>query len=330
VVLFEATAPFDVALAAVVWNPTMGSMLAKVATALTLFNWHRQSTAKAVSLLAVAWMAVHAYTGAIYVTVAVFATALVDPILARDRKVAIRNAVAMVCVAGALQVPYVTYRFSHPNEPAMAAVTGSVADVLSGRASVRFGDSVAGYLRAVNFIEVRPWSFAFTGWVLVASGVVVAFRYRRDLPILMMTIVPTVLCIAGYAFFLSGLDNYYYFSVMPAAVLMVVLAITAILPPRASRMLALGLVIAAMAIAPARRSDAMTFHQMREYGAIVHASRVIVNRGTPVRAIRLDFTLPPTNDPEFVYRILGGRIDPTAPWVAVILRSGEVTYRVVG
>lgn len=330
VVLFEATAPFDVALAAVVWNPTMGSMLAKVATALTLFNWHRQSTAKAVSLLAVAWMAVHAYTGAIYVTVAVFATALVDPILARDRKVTVRNAVAMVCVAGALQVPYVAYRFSHPNEPAMAAVTGSVADVLSGRASVRFGDSVAGYLRAVNFIEVRPWSFAFTGWVLVASGVVVAFRYRRDLPILMMTIVPTVLCIAGYAFFLSGLDNYYYFSVMPAAVLMVVLAITAILPPRASRMLALGLVIAAMAIAPARRSDAMTFHQMREYGAIVHASRVIVNRGTPVRAIRLDFTLPPTNDPEFVYRILGGRIDPTSPWVAVILRSGEVTYRVVG
>jgi hypothetical protein len=69
---------------------------------------------------------------------------------------------------------------------------------------------------------------------------------------------------------------------------------------------------------------------MWEYGPIVHASRVIVNRGTPVRAIRLDFTLPPTNDPEFVYRILGGRIDPASPWVAVILRSGEVTYRVVG
>jgi hypothetical protein len=74
----------------------------------------------------------------------------------------------------------------------------------------------------------------------------------------------------------------------------------------------------------------MLFHQMWEYGPIVHASRVIVNRGTPVRGIRLDFTLPPTNDPEFVYRILGGRIDPASPWVAVILRSGEVTYRVVG
>lgn len=327
VVLLEATAPFDVALAAVVWNPTMGSMLAKVAVALTLFNWHRQSTVKAASLLAVAWMAIHAYTGAIYVTVAVFATALLDPLLARERKIVIRNVVAMACVVAALQVPYVAYRFSHPNEPAMAAVTGSVADILSGRASVRVGESVAGYLRAINFIEVRPWTFAFTGWVLVASGLVVAFRYRRDVPILMMTIFPTVLCIAGYAFFLSGLDNYYYFSVMPPAVLMVVLAVTAILPARASRVLAISLVIAAIAIVPARRNDAMTFHQMREYGAIVHASRVIANRGTPVRAIRLDFPLPPTNDPEFVYRILGGRIDPASPWVAVILRSGDVTYR---
>src|SRR5262249_60519788 len=115
---------------------------------------------------------------------------------------------------------------------------------------VRVGESVAGYLKAVNFIEVRPWNFAFTGWVLVASGIVVAWRYRRDIPILMMTIVPTVLCIAGYAFFLSGLDNYYYFSVMPAAVLMVVVAITAVPPARASRVLAVGLVIPAMGCRP--------------------------------------------------------------------------------
>jgi hypothetical protein len=212
----------------------------------------------------------------------------------------------------------------------MAAVTGSVTDILSGRSSVRLSDSVAGYLRAVNGIEIRPWHFAFTGWLLVASGMVVAIRYRRDVPILMMTIFPTLLCIAGYAFFLSALDNYYYFSVMPAAVLMVVLAITSVVPARASRIVAIVLVVGAIAIVPARRSDAMTIHQMGEYGVIVHASRVIVDRGTPVRAIRLDFPLPPTNDPEFVYRILGGRIDPASPWVAVILRSGEVAYRNLG
>ena len=326
-VLLEAAAPFDLSLAAVVWNPMMGSMLAKVAIALTLLNWHRASTARAATVFAVAWMAVHAYTGAIYVTVAVFATALLDPLIARERSVAVRNAVAIVSVVLALQLPLFIYQLSHPREPAMAAVTGSVADILSGRASVRWSESVAGYLRAFNGIEIRPWSFAFTGWLLLASAVVVALRYRRDFTLLMMTITPTLLTIAGYAFFLSALDNYYYFSVMPAAVLMVVLAITSPWPRRIGQGLAIGLVMIALAIVPARRNDAMTIHQMPEYGAIVHASRVIVDRGTPVKAIRTRFDLPPTNDPEYVYRILGGRTDPKSPWVAFIERNGDVTYR---
>src|SRR5262249_11324817 len=170
------------------------------------------------TLFAVAWMAVHAYTGAIYVTVAVFATALLDPLAAGQQSVSVRNLVAMVSVVLALQVPLFAYQISHPREPAMAAVTGSVADILSGRASLRFSESVAGYLKAVNGIEIRPWSFAFTGWLLIASGVVFALRYRRDVALLMMTLAPTLLAIAGYAFFLSALDNYYYLSIMPAAV----------------------------------------------------------------------------------------------------------------
>jgi hypothetical protein len=330
VVLLEAVAPFDLALAAVVWNPTMGSMLAKAAIALTLLDWHRASTARAVTLFAVAWMAVHAYTGAIYVTVAVFATALLDPLIASDRSVAVRNIVAIISVVLALQLPLFIYQVSHPREPAMAAVTGGVADILNGRASVRWSDSVAGYLRAVNFIEIRPWSFAFTGWLLVASGVVVALRYRRDVALLMMTITPTLLTIAGYAFFLGALDYYYYFSEMPAAVLMVVLAVTAPWPRRVAQGVAIALVVIALAIVPARRHDAMMFHQMPEYGAIVHASRVIVDRGTPVKAVRTRFDLPPTNDPEYVYRILGGRIDRNSPWVAFIERNGDVTYRNLG
>jgi hypothetical protein len=329
-VIIIATAPFDLSLAAIVWNPTMGSALAKAATALTLLNWHRGSTAQAVAMCAVAWMAVHSYTGAIYVAVAVYATALIDPLLTRDRKTAIRNAVAIGSVVLVLQLPYLVHRLSHPDEPAMAAVTGSVADVLSGRGSIRLRESMAGYLNAVNGIEIEPWHIAFTGWLLVASGIVVAIKYRRDLPMLMVTLVPPMLAIAGYAFFLSGLDNYYYLSLMPAAVLMVVLALTAVGPPRLVEAVGVVLVVLALAIVPMRRAHAMTINQMPEYGAIVHASRVIANRGTSVRAIRTNFKLPPTNDPEFVYRILGGQIDRTSPWVATIEPSGEVAYQNVG
>jgi hypothetical protein len=327
IVILEAAAPFDLSLAAIVWNPLMGSMLAKVATALTLLNWHRGSTIRAATTFAVAWMAVHSYTGAIYVTVAVFATALIDPLLARDRKTAIRNAVALTAAVFVLQLPYLAHRFSHPAEPAMAAVTGSVADVLSGRGNLRLQESVGGYLKAVNGIEIEPWHFAFTGWLLLASGIVVAIRYWRDVPLLMLTLMPPALAIAGYAFFLSGLDNYYYLSLMPATVMTIVLAVTATPSQAVNRGIGIALAVAALAIVPARRSLAMTINQMPEYGAIVHASRVIANRGTSVREIRTDFKLPPTNDPAFVYRILGGRIDPASPWVAVILRSGDVTYR---
>ena len=326
-VIIIATAPFDLSLAAIVWNPTMGSTLAKVATALMLLDWHRQTTVRAAVAFGAAWMAVHAYTGAIYVAVAVCATALLDPLLRRDRRLALRNAAVFAAVVLALQVPYLAYRVVHPGEPAMAAVTGSVADIVTGRGAPQIGASVAGYLRAFNGIVIEPWHVPFSGWLLLASGVVAAIRYRHDHALVLMTLVPPVLAIAGYSLFLSGLDNYYYLSLMPGAVLTVMLAVAALLPARLARPIGIALVIGAFAIVPIRWNYAMTMNQMPEYGAIVHASRVIAGRGTSVRAIQTDFRLAPTNDPEFVYRILGGRIDPSSPWVAVIQRSGDVTYR---
>jgi hypothetical protein len=137
------------------------------------------------------------------------------------------------------------------------------------------------------------------------------------------------MAIAGYAFFLSGLDVYYYLSLMPSAVLMVALALTAPPSPRIVRAVAIALTVGAIVIVPARWQHAMTLDQMPEYGAIVHASRVLVGRGMPIRAIRTEFKLPPTNDPEYIYGILGGQIDRASPWIATIQLTGDVTYRKV-
>jgi hypothetical protein len=62
-----ATTPFDLALAAVIWNPVVGSILAKTAIALVLLGWHRGSLVRIAIIGAVAWCAVQAYTGAIFV-----------------------------------------------------------------------------------------------------------------------------------------------------------------------------------------------------------------------------------------------------------------------
>ena len=327
VVILEATAPFDLSLSATIWNPTMGAMLAKAATALTLLEWHKGSAVKAAVVFAVAFMAVHAYTGAVYVMVAVFAAGLLDPFIAGDRKLAVRNALAITGVIVVLQLPYVAHRVAHPNEPAMSAVTGSVADVLSGRGSLKLRESVDGYVNAVNGIVIEPWHVPFSGWILLIAGAIVLLRAWRDVTLAIITLVPAILAVAGYAFFLSGLDNYYYLSLMPTAVLMIVLALTAVPSARVSRATAIVLVTVSVALVPMRWRYAMTINQMPEYGAIVHGSRVIAARGTAVRSIRVNFKLPPTNDPEFVYRILGGALDPGSPWIATIQPGGDVTYQ---
>jgi hypothetical protein len=63
-----------------------------------------------------------------------------------------------------------------------------------------------------------------------------------------------------------------------------------------------------------------------EYRVLVAGSRELARRNEPVRAIRTEFTLPPSTDPEFLYKILGGRVDANASASAVIRADGSVRY----
>ena len=81
-VILLATAAYDLALASLVWNPMMGAALAKIATALVLLGWPHRSLTGVVVTSAIAWSAVHCYTGAIFTTLSVF-TAIAAGWLAR-------------------------------------------------------------------------------------------------------------------------------------------------------------------------------------------------------------------------------------------------------
>jgi hypothetical protein len=135
-----------------------------------------------------------------------------------------------------------------------------------------------------------------------------------------------MLAVAGYAFFLGGLEPYYYFSIMPAAVLTVLLGTTVLLPDPVRRAVAVMLLIGSVYMVPARLRFAATMHRMPEYGVLVDGSRKILRTGQPMRAIRTEFALPPTSDAEFVYRILGGRLDRQSPWVGIITSDGSVLF----
>jgi hypothetical protein len=327
-VVLVATASYDLCLSSLVWNPTMGSALAKMATALVLLDWHRGSTVRIAITAAVAWCAVHAYTGAIFVTLGVFAALVADPALRRDWRAARRNALVIIVAVALLQVPYVAHQIVNRfADSAMGAVSGSLLRVLSGSAQPEIGKSVTGFTRAFHFIEVMPWQVPFIGWLLLACGGVVAIRYRRDVSLLAVTLLPQIAAIVGYALFLDDLDNYYYLSLMPAAVFTVVLAATAVPSPRIARGIAIALLVASLAAVPARIRFAATMHRMPEYGVLVDAAQRIKKRQQPMRAVRTDFRLPPTSNAQYLYELLGGPIDPSSPWIGVISADGSVTYR---
>ena len=333
-IVLLATASYDLSLSALVWNPVVGSTLAKMVTALMLLEWHRGSAGSPrgsllrVGLIAaLAWSAVHAYTGAIFVAVSVFIALLLDPFMRNDRKAIGQHALIITIAVALLQVPYLIHQFVNRfSDSAMGAVTDSVRRVFAGE-GVELAKSIAGYAAAVNYIQILPEHVPAIVWALPIAGVVVAVRYRRDPLLLCMTLVPQLMAVAGYAFFLAALDNYYYLSLMPAAVLTIVLGLTAVPSPRVARAISIALCMGAFALVPARLRYARNLHAMPEYGALVEGSRTIARRGQPMRAIETAFKLPPTASAEFVYQVLGGQINRSASWVAVIAEDGSVAYR---
>jgi hypothetical protein len=81
-----------------------------------------------------------------------------------------------------------------------------------------------------------------------------------------------------------------------------------------------------MAIVPARLRFASTLPRLPEYEVLVSGSRQIARLRQPMRSIEPQFMLPPTCDPQFIFKILGGRIDRQAEWRAQIARDGRVSY----
>jgi hypothetical protein len=335
-IVLIATGPYDLSLSALVWNPTMGQALAKIATALVLLGWPLWSLPGVAVVTAVAWSAVHAYTGAIFVALGVFA-AIVGGLLFRGEHArAARSAAVIAVVIALLQAPLVVYQLSN-RTAAMGAVTGSVGRILSGQASPDLAGSWTAFAAAFTFIQGAPFTFTpgfpwhqhgWLVWVLVGCAVIVTITHRRDPALLAVTILPPALAVTGYAFFVGPAhEAYYYLSLMPAAVFTVLLGLTAMPFPNMARAAAVCLAVAALAIVPSRVRFASKFPVMPEYAALVDGSRRLVERGFPVRAIRTDFPLHHTADREFIYRILGGRIDPSSALSALITRDGQITYQ---
>jgi hypothetical protein len=326
-IVLVAMAGFDLSISALIWNPALGSTLARAATALILLDWPQRSWLRTAITAGIAWCAVHAYTGAVFVALGVFTALIADPLRRGDRRTAWRNAAIAVGVVALLQIPYLAHQlWNQAEDSGMTAVVQSLGNTIAGRTPIRLGDSVRAYTFALEYLQLSPWHGGAIIWVVAACGAIVAVRYWRDPVLLAVTLLPQLVALIGYALWLGDLEAYYYVSLMPAAVLTVVLGVWALVPRRMETVAGCALLAGSLVIIPARLQFAATLFRMPQYETFVRASRTIVRSRQPMRAVRAGFPIPGTSNPEFIFTILGGRIEHGAPWWAEIRADSQVVY----
>jgi hypothetical protein len=326
VVLIVASAPYDLALSRTIWNPMMAVTFAKIASGLVLLGWTERDLGRAAVTVAVAWAALQSHFPGGFVTVSVLALGVGQPLRSRAWRAAAARALVVCIVVATLQVPWTLYWMRQPPGAPRTPIGESIVRVATGGAPFRLGASARVLALAFRDIEGSPWQPPRAGWILAACAVVVLWRHRRDLPMLAVSVGPLACACSGFALWTGGYHNYYYFSVMPAAVLTLGLALVSIRPAWLSHAVAIALAVGAVALLPARLEQAGRIHRMPEYGPLLRASRTMAGRGQPLRRIDAPF-FPAASDPSFLYRILGGRLSVDSLWIAIVGPDGQVRYQ---
>ena len=209
----------------------------------------------------------------------------------------------------------------------MTVVTDGLFSVLSGHAAPRVGASADGLVRSVVVLHGLPGPLAIWATVLVLGGIGLAIGHRTDLVLLSMTLLPLILAVVGYSLWFFDLDAYFYLSIAPTAVMTVVIGVAGVMPARRQWVVGLAFAVAGLAIAPARVAQAAPLFNLPQYRALAGGAQLIAESGRVVRWVETDFELPPSCNAEFLYLVVGGHLDPSAEWGAVILRDGHVEYR---
>lgn len=326
--LLVATAPYDLALTATVWNPPLAVALVKMTMALVLLRAGHPSIWWGVAITVAAWLAVQAHSPAIFVAAPVVASLVIDDLLAHRWKAALQQARASVEVIALLQLPLLLHMLRHPGDTAgPTTVVGSVIYTVTHPGSLRLEDSFDAFIASSNFILLGQSNGAWLGSLLAACSAVVVFRMRRDAMVLGSTVLPVLCAIGGFALWQLPFDHYWFLTLMPSVALTLGLTLTAW--RRAAGPVAIALTMIVVVLQPARLTQAMTLHRLPEYAPLVRGSREIWRHAPEIRAITTDFSLPQSTDREFLYKVLGGRVTRDAQLAATIGPSGEVAYTAV-
>jgi hypothetical protein len=325
VTLLVASAPYDMALTATIWNPPLAVAFIKIAIAFVLLGNQDQSIWWDVAATTAAVLALQSHSSAVFFAAPLAASLVARDLLANRRYRAIQYLLSAGIIVLALETPFLIDRALHPEKGTTPPViVDNVRYTIGHPEAFRPAAAFREVADANAFILLRPWETEWFAPLLAVCALVTAFRTRHEMPLAAITYAPLVFAGVGFSFWQQAFNHYWFLTIAPSAALTVALAATAWQPvaPLVATCLALLFVLAQ----PSRLSDSMTMHRLPEYGSLVRGSQEIRRRVAEVRSIETEFELPPSSDRQFVFEILGGRVTPTAPLLATIEKTGRVRF----
>jgi len=338
--LVIASAPFDIAISSVIWNPPVAAALIKMATASALQLDAASPRWRVVLTAALAWFAVQAHLSAIFVggplLLALAARELIvnrsprvfehdhtGTSTFRDRlKQAGLTAGVIAAVVVILQIPYLMQIARDPAAP--MGPTSAISNIANAE-SFRLDRSYNSIVNGVGELLARQfdnWDFRIPAAI---AALIVLITWRRDVVLLAVSIGGIVGATVLFATWTRGYDSYWFLTLSTALVLTFGMAVAAI-PYRPAIQVIAALLLAGVAMAqPARVEQSKTFFKYPPYRTMRIASYELAARHPVLRDIRVNFDgVHPTMDKYIMYTILGGRIDKAAPQQAYVNGDGSV------
>jgi hypothetical protein len=334
-----ASAPFDIAISSVIWNPPVAAALIKMATAMALQLGEARPRWKIAVSVALAWFAVQAHLSAIFV-----AAPLLLALVATDLQVRrepgsptdkpkglspherIRKAgITASLVAGVVLILQIPYFIAIVRDPAAPMGPTNAINTIANTTAIRIDRSYSSIVNGAGEVLVRQFdSWRFQIPTLIAA-LAVLLKWRRDPMLLAVSIGGIAGATVLFATWTRGYDSYWFLTLTTAMVLTFGMAIAAIPYRPALPWIGLALLAGMIMLQPSRIDQSKAFFKYPAYRTMRIASYELAARHPVLRDIRMNFDgVHPTMDKYVMYRILGGRIDPSAPQQAYVNGDGSV------
>ena len=316
--LLIASAPFDVAISSVIWNPPVSAALVKMATAIALSLGATPPLWKVGVTAAVAWFAVQAHTSAIFVVAPLLLALVWQTMALQDR---LKRAGLVATLVLVLQIPHFIAIAKNPSAPAgpTAALT-TIANAENFRIDRSYG-VVVNSTGELLVRQMNTWQFQVP--TLVAA-LIVLVAWRHDLVLLALSIGGIAAATILFSTWTRGYDSYWFLTLTTGMVLTYGMAIASAPSKKAVQWIGIVLLAGVVLLQPMRISESTVFFKYPQYRPMRLASYALAARAPAVRDIRMTYEVHPTMDKYFIYKILGGRIDPAAPERAFFNSDGTM------